>query len=173
VTTSISPLGYVQNIGGLTASMVTTSITPAGAVQNVGGTTASSVLFVDATEIHQIGTAGTHVRADKIFYVGGATSLEDRKPAAAGATVGATWGVNITSQPTFIYNEVPAGLINGVNTIYTLANPYTALSVRVYLNGLRQTITIDYTETVFLLNQITFVVAPPLLSELIVDYIHP
>lgn len=42
--------------------------------------------------------------------------------------------------------ETPSGLINGANTTYTLAHtPNPALSLRLFLNGLLQVATVDYT----------------------------
>lgn len=43
-----------------------------------------------------------------------------------------------------VFAEVPDGDIDGVNTIFTVANPYRSGSVGVYLNGLRED---GYTES--------------------------
>ena len=67
-----------------------------------------------------------------------------------------------------VFNEVPAGLINSSNTIYTTASNFTTGTTRIYLNGLRQTLTSDYTESA--LNEITFIVAPTTGDTLILDY---
>ena len=55
------------------------------------------------------------------------------------------------------YNEVPSGTINGSNVTFTLANTPYAGSVSVYLDGLIQRITTDYTISG---STITFVTAP-------------
>lgn len=63
--------------------------------------------------------------------------------------------------------EVPTGLINSINTIYTTAAVFT--SIWVYLNGLRMNPGSDYniTDT----DEITFTYAPTTGDTLIVDYI--
>lgn len=67
-----------------------------------------------------------------------------------------------------IDDETPSGTINSSNTVFTLANlPNPASSVKVYLNGVRQRVTEDYTLSGA---TITFVSAPPTGSILLVDY---
>lgn len=67
----------------------------------------------------------------------------------------------------FIDNETPAGTINGSNVTFTLANTPESGSVKVFLNGMRQTLTEDYTISGA---TITFVSAPPSGSILRADY---
>lgn len=65
-------------------------------------------------------------------------------------------------------DETPSGTINGVNKDFTTAgipNPNTSL--KVYLNGARQRLAEDYTLSK---NTISFTVAPPTGSILLVDY---
>lgn len=57
-----------------------------------------------------------------------------------------------------IVNEIPTGVINGVNKVFTTANKFIASSVEVSLNGLRQVPGLHFTIT--LPNIITFVDAP-------------
>lgn len=60
-------------------------------------------------------------------------------------------------QPDWVH-EQPAGTINGSNTVFTLANvPSDSVWVNVYLDGLLQTLTTDYTISG---QTITFVTAP-------------
>jgi hypothetical protein len=66
-----------------------------------------------------------------------------------------------------VRNEVPAGTINSSNTAFTLASAPTTGSLRVYLNGVRQKVTDDYTTSG---TGITFVTAPPTGSNLLADY---
>jgi hypothetical protein len=59
--------------------------------------------------------------------------------------------------PSFSDNEIPGGGINGVNTIFTLANtPSPATSLAVHLNGLTLSLGTDYTLTA---NTVTFLTA--------------
>jgi len=46
-----------------------------------------------------------------------------------------------------VYNEIPAGAIDGSNTTFTCATAYTTGKLRVYLNGVRQLITDEWSET--------------------------
>lgn len=65
--------------------------------------------------------------------------------------------------------EVPAGLVDGSNTVFTLSYEYQTGTTRVYLNGLRMRLDGDYTETGD--TEITFV-EPPLEGDTItIDYI--
>jgi hypothetical protein len=68
-----------------------------------------------------------------------------------------------------IWGETPTGAINGVNKNYTSANNYTANLLAVFLNGLRQQRTNDYTETGS--NSFSFVNAPLSGDSLIIDYV--
>lgn len=67
----------------------------------------------------------------------------------------------------FIDNEIPSGTVDGVNTVFTLANIPTTGSQHIYVNGLRQTPTVDYTISA---DTITFTVAPVISSNLLADY---
>ena len=69
-----------------------------------------------------------------------------------------------------VYNEVPGGLQNGINTVFTTASAYVTFTTRIYLNGQRLKIgaAADYLETAP--SQITFnyPIAPT--DTLIIDY---
>jgi len=69
-----------------------------------------------------------------------------------------------------ICNEIPSGLINSLNTSYTIANLPVSGTVEVYLNGLLQApgVGLDYTISG---QTITFVKAPRTNSDLYVSYI--
>lgn len=56
-----------------------------------------------------------------------------------------------------VINETPSGAINGSNVSFTLANTPVVWSVAVYLNGLLQTVSDDYTISG---STITYTVAP-------------
>lgn len=68
-----------------------------------------------------------------------------------------------------VSGEVPAGAIDGVNKLFTTSKTYTPGYLFVYLNGVRQEITTDYTETTS--TTFTFVVAPTIGDIILVDYI--
>jgi len=67
-----------------------------------------------------------------------------------------------------VVGEVPVGLINSLNKDYDIANTPVAGTVAVYLNGLRQKLTDDYTIAGV---TISFVKEPRTNSILQVDYI--
>lgn len=68
-----------------------------------------------------------------------------------------------------VYDEVPSGTINGVNTVFTTANDFISTTIRVYFNGLRERQGGCYTVTDT--NEITFTSAPKTGDEILVDYI--
>jgi hypothetical protein len=47
----------------------------------------------------------------------------------------------------FADNETPTGTVNGVNDTFTLANTPTTSTTHVYVNGVRQALTLHYTES--------------------------
>lgn len=70
----------------------------------------------------------------------------------------------------FWTDETPTGLVNGSNTVFTLAQtPLENEAVDVYLDGLKQIITTDYSVSGV---TITFVTAPELGQTVRVDYIR-
>jgi hypothetical protein len=91
---------------------------------------------------------GTYARVSATAVGGGGTG--------GGITV--TWG------------ETPTGAINGTNKVYTTSSAYVAGSLSVYLNGVRQGRTNDYTETTG--TTFTFINAPLVGDSLTVDYQH-
>jgi hypothetical protein len=68
-------------------------------------------------------------------------------------------GNDAANLPTFVFDETPSGLINDVNTAYTIANTPTSGTVQLYRNGVLQTVGggLDYTISG---TAITFVEAP-------------
>lgn len=75
----------------------------------------------------------------------------------------------IPSIGNYYFNIIPTGDIDGNNTIFSVANDIEPPTSRIYLNGIRQFLTTDYTVSG---NIITFVVAPEINDILIVDYIN-
>lgn len=95
--------------------------------------------------------------------VDGTTITGNGTPASPLVAVG---GSGVTN----IYNEFhKAGdPVNSSNTIYNTLFPFVATKIRVYYNGARQALGIDYTETAS--SQITFTTAPVTGSILFWDY---
>ncbi|MFZ5988553.1 MAG: hypothetical protein ACOYWZ_15705 [Bacillota bacterium] len=72
--------------------------------------------------------------------------------------------------PIGVYNELPSGVINGTNKIFTTINNFITGTTRVFLNGLRQQKGDgkDYIESG--VNEITFTDAPVTGDILVIDY---
>jgi hypothetical protein len=68
-----------------------------------------------------------------------------------------------------VRNEVPSGAVDGINVTFTLANNPIGTSVNVFLNGLKQTPSVDYTLNG---NSIVFIYTPQIGDTLNVDYLH-
>lgn len=66
----------------------------------------------------------------------------------------------------FVTGEVPSGTIDGTNTTFTIANTPTT-AIKLYLNGIRQKLSTDYT---FSGTTITFTTAPTSGDLLLTDY---
>lgn len=75
--------------------------------------------------------------------------------------------VNITGPATFVDSEVPAGAVNGVNVTYTLSQTPSSGSLHLYLNGLRQKVSDDYSLSG---GTITMVDAPSIGDSLLTDF---
>ena len=70
-----------------------------------------------------------------------------------------------------VVGEGPGGTINGSTTVFTLAQAYQTHTTMVYINGVRQRISSDYTESSS--TTITFVTAPESGDQIAVDYVVP
>lgn len=69
---------------------------------------------------------------------------------------------------TEIVDDNFTGTIDGSNTVYTTSVAYEATKIKVYLNGVRQKVGVDYTETNS--TTITFTVAPLTNDVIIIDF---
>jgi hypothetical protein len=86
------------------------------------------------------------------------------------AAIAAAGGGGGTVSGTLIYGEVPTGTVDGANKNFTTAYTYRPNMLSVFLNGVRQRRTNDYTETS---NQaFSFVGAPSVGDILSVDYME-
>lgn len=65
-------------------------------------------------------------------------------------------------------NEELIGNLDGVNTIFELPFPYIPTTTRIYRNGVRQKLEIDYIEVLPL--SVEFLVPPKTTTQLIADY---
>lgn len=104
--------------------------------------------------------------ADAVVYVSVGTANADTgwKLVTDNITLGTTplvftslTGTGNLTSGNFVFRETPSGTINGSNTAFTLANTPTAGTETIYLNGLEQNVTTDYTISG---STITYLVAP-------------
>jgi hypothetical protein len=86
------------------------------------------------------------------------------------AAIAAVGGGGGTGLGNLIYGEVPTGAVNGVNKNFTTANTYRPNLLSVFLNGVRQRRTNDYSETSN--NSFSFVFAPQSGDILSIDYMQ-
>jgi hypothetical protein len=104
-------------------------------------------------------------------YVGNSSNRPTGVALSGDATISNTGVVTVASsiQRTagFVYEETPTGSINGSNTAFTIANTPVAGSVRVYVNGLREKATTNFTVSG---STITMVTAPSTGDVLVVEY---
>jgi hypothetical protein len=83
---------------------------------------------------------------------------------------GVNWAINAQQLANkFVFGEVPTGLINGSNAVFTIANQCIPESLTVEVNGLRQKLANDYTVSGGL--TITFLVSPVVGDLILVNYI--
>jgi len=104
-------------------------------------------------------TSGTPLSTDYIPYV----------DAVAGSTKKVAVSSLLGVAGTNMFNEVPTGVTNNSNIAFTLSHTPLAGTLRIYLNGIRQMLTSDYSVVTA---TITFVSAPDNSSNLFVDYIY-
>lgn len=134
------------------------SFLDAGLIVNLGPEEPSTGTSQAVTQPAVVGAFPVSVTNEPVTgYVIGAdsTTTASWKPAAS---------VGIM---TFVDAEVPAGVVDGVNTIFTLASIPTAGSTHLYKNGLRQRPAIDYT---IVGQTVTFAIAPDVSANLLADY---
>lgn len=94
--------------------------------------------------------------------------LEEKLEEIKGVKVGTAY-YGAATKHRFIDDATPTGTINGSNKEFTIEKAPVTGSLKVFMNGARMRITEDYT---FSGKTITFTVAPPSGSVLLVDYRH-
>jgi len=164
-----------------TAAGTTTLTNASKYTQNFTGSTTQTIVLPDATTLvaghsYYITNPSTGILT---VNKNGGTLLST---IAAGQTLSVTvtdistsaggWNYeysgNSLTTANFVFNETPSGTINGTNATFTLANTPTSGTVRIYLNGLRQKLTTQYTLSG---GTITMLNIPGTGDDLIVDYL--
>lgn len=164
------------NGGGLLQTMASNSQTILTAVTT--GTTAGTWDSAYSTVAGGTGTvtAVSVVTANGLAGIssGGATPALTLSTTITGLLKGngtaisaAVAGTDYLTSANFVDDETPAGVINGSTTAFTLANTPVAGTVKLFLNGLRQKVTNDYTISG---TAITYLAAPLTGDTLTADY---
>jgi len=176
----------INNIQGnytstATAAGTTTLTSSSNYTQNFTGSTTQTIVLPDATTLtagmgYYITNPSTGVLTVNknggtllsTITAGQTLSVTVTDISTSAGTWNTEASVNALTTANFIFNEVPSGTINGTNATFTLANTPTSGTVRIYLNGLRQKLTTQYTISG---GTITMLNVPGTGDDLIVDYL--
>jgi hypothetical protein len=144
-------------------------IRAANIVTDVADGTVPVAVGVNYVEVHgngvveanQIGFAPTAfpMYILNVDALGVITHVNDRR---------AYFTVPVLEEASNVYNEIPAGAIDGHNRTYTTAHPFVLTTTRLSLRGLRQEYNVSYTEVGN--NQVRFDEAPLTGDGIYIDY---
>jgi len=142
----------------------------------IGSATSLNAYSVDSSTISMVSTGSATFAGGTVTFVGNNSSVQLRSPAngatltnqPTGATalaIATTKYVDDATAGSEMFNEAPA--VTGGSTDVSLANTPTVGTLRVYLNGIRQAPTDDYSLSG---TTVTFVGALTAGDKIIVDY---
>ena len=144
--------------------------TPSGSVNS--SNTSFTLTTAPATGTLKLYQNGVRLKLTEDYTLSGSTITMNTAPTTGDILladyniIAGSYSVGSTS---FVYNEVPSGLVNGSNTAFDTASTYVAGTIQVYRDG--QLMTgggADYTETDS--NTITFTTAPVTGSVILCTY---
>lgn len=150
--------------GGGGSSTSVFSETPTGLINSSNTIYTFSQDFISGTTRiylnglrQELGTDYTETGTDEITFTTAPTT---------GDVLFAEYNISVDSAA--VFNETPSGNINGANTVFTTVDLYVSGTTRVHLNGLRQELGTDYTESGA--SEITFSSAPLTNDIILIDY---
>lgn len=160
VNLGIASKQYVDNLG--TTTLVQNE-TPGGAIN--GSNTAYTTASTFATGSLRVYLNGQRLVAGSNGYTEGTQAFTMAYAPATGDVLLVDYNVTnthfIQGSNSIIVQETPSGTVNGTTTLFTvLQGKYVANTLEVYLNGVQQTKTTDYTETSPGSGTFTFTTAP-------------
>lgn len=160
--------------GGGGATDIITGEVPAGAIDGVNTDFTTAANFATGTlRVHKNGVRLKGGGVDFTEGVGGFTLVA---PPAAGTILLVDYfkvaTIAAAGSTSFIYNEVPTGVINGINVNFATAFPYIGGTLQVYRDGqlMKPGAGNDYIETDPANGLFDFVVAPSTNSNIQVSY---
>lgn len=164
-------LAFVQ-FSGAGQVVAGAGLTKTGNTLDVVAGDASILVGADSLAVQKSGSTLAVDGSGLKVAAAGITATEIATAVAGGGIAG---GGGTALSVDEVMSEVPTGLINSSNTVYTLANTVFSPSasttnpadVKVYYNGIRLLPTTDYTRSS---SQITLTSAPETGSSLIMDY---
>jgi len=153
--------GLPSSTGGTTVVQQVSAPSSSAGISYIGFSLPASTFSLNVPSLSNNGTFTAS-------FVNQSANTFLRGPNSGGAAI-PMWGALVSADLSSILvdGETPGGLINGVNTAFTLANtPNPSTSVHVYMSGLRVSPS-AYTVSG---NTVTFSVAPAIGSTLLIDY---
>lgn len=144
---------------------VINGVNTAFTLASAGRVTNSLKLYINRTRLKGGGNDYTETATGFTMVTAPATGAALIADYRVGGNSDYSVGTN-SKQP----DEVPAGLIDGVNTLYTTARPYIAGSLQPFVNGARQRNVAHFTETNPALGTFTMSDAPVTGDDFFVNY---
>lgn len=169
-STKIATTAYVDSKAA-TSSLVENEV-PGGLVNssNTVYTTASAFL----TNSLRVYKNGTRLKGGGADYTAGSSGFTMVTAPATGAILLVDYNVG---SPTFnvgtnssIFDETPAGTVNGSTTLFTATRAYVGGSLAVYINGVKQKRGTHFTETSPSTGTFTMSDAPLTGDDIMIDY---
>lgn len=154
------------------ASIINNEV-PAGTINGVNTT------FTLASSVHTTGTLivyknGVRMRGGGNDFTETATGFTMVTAPATGTVLLVdyivTGAINNVGTNSFIWDETPAGTVNGSTTLFTAARAYIPGSLAVYINGLKQKRVTHFVETNPALGTFTMGDAPLTGDDIMIDY---
>lgn len=168
-STKVATTAYVDNLG-VASTKKNMPVTGAINGSNVNYTVADTYV---------VGTLEVYLNGQRLYpgsgndYVEVSAGFTMQYAPATGDVLSADYltssVTNTRASDTLVTGGSYTGAINGSNTTFTLPSAYTPGSLRIFIDGVRQKLTTDYTETPNS-GTFTFVTAPLTGTILVVDY---
>lgn len=167
----MSLINLVNQEGAYVTFGLSTDTKPSSPDNSLFVETDTALMYISSSGTWVIKTTGANLSLTDITTNNATTGRHGFLPKLDGLTTTFLRGDGTFATPagagSFSENETPGGAMNNSNVTFTLANTPTANSLKLYMNGLRQKYTGDYT----LSGTTITMVSPPTSSDwLLADY---